>query len=72
MGKKNKEKDQSFGQVSTCTGRYQLPIFRCTNVHHEDTLAHILGAPDIDDAMSHNELTTLVLNMSVAGGIKEV
>ena len=22
-----------FGQVSTLTGRYQLPIFRCTNVH---------------------------------------
>ena len=22
-----------FGQVITCTGRYQLPIFRCTNVH---------------------------------------
>ena len=22
-----------FGQVSTCTGHYQLPIFRCTNVH---------------------------------------
>ena len=25
----------------------------------EDTLAHILGAPYIDDVMSHNELTTL-------------
>ena len=22
-----------FGQVSTCTGPYQLPIFPCTNVH---------------------------------------
>ena len=22
-----------FGQVSTCTGRYQLQIFHCTNVH---------------------------------------
>ena len=22
-----------FGQVCTCTGRYQLPIFHCTNVH---------------------------------------
>ena len=22
-----------FGQVSTCTGHYKLPIFHCTNVH---------------------------------------
>ena len=22
-----------FGQVSTCTGHYQLPLFRCTILH---------------------------------------
>ena len=25
--------ERLFGQVSTLTGRYQLPIFHCTNVH---------------------------------------
>ena len=30
---------------------------------HEDTLAHILGTPYIDDVMSHNELTTLFLTI---------
>ena len=28
---------------------------------HEDTLAHNLGAPYIDDVMSHNLLTTVSL-----------
>ena len=34
--KLNKTRDcdeHLFGQVNTCTGRYQLPIFRCTFVH---------------------------------------
>ena len=91
-----------FRQVSTRTGRYQLPIFRCTNVHprryarpyfrraiywcheihyldklahvqvvincrysiaqmctREDMLAHILGAPFIDDVMRYNTLVTI-------------
>ena len=29
---------------------------------HEDMLAYILGAPSIDDIMSHNLLTTYVMN----------
>ena len=34
--------DNLFRQVSTCPGRYQLPIFCCTNVHllYSDKLAH--------------------------------
>ena len=29
----------------------------------EDTLAHILGAPYIDDVMSHNDLTTNIFQI---------
>ena len=47
-----------FGQVSTCTGRYQLPIFCCSIVHNCDTLAHNLGVLYFDDFMSYNLLTT--------------
>ena len=37
---------------------YQYSVAQmCT---HEDTLAHILGTPYIDDVMKHNELTTNV------------
>ena len=28
-----RENNLLFGQVSSCTGRYQLPIFHCSNVH---------------------------------------
>ena len=31
---------------------------------YEDTLAVYLGTPSLDDVMSHNELTTLLLQMS--------
>ena len=52
--------DLGIGQVSTCTGCYQLPIFHCSNVHPEDPLTHILGAPYIDDVMSYNSLKTIL------------
>ena len=42
-----------FRQVSTRTGRYQLPIFCCTNVHN-------LGVLYFYDVMSYNSLTTSV------------
>ena len=45
--------DHLFGQVSTCTGRYQLHAQMCTR---EDTLTHYLDAPFIDDVMRHNTL----------------
>ena len=32
-------------------------------LHREDALAYISGAPSIDDVMSYNLLTTLVLNL---------
>ena len=32
-----------FGQASTRTGHYQLPIFGCTKCTREDALAHNLG-----------------------------
>ena len=48
-----------FGQVSTCTGRYQLPIFCCSIVHPcEDKLAHNLAVLYFEDFMSYNLLTT--------------
>ena len=47
-----------FGQVSTRTGCYQLPIFRCTNVHPRRYARPYLGTPFIDDVMRHNTLIT--------------
>ena len=38
-----------FSVAQMCTGK--------------DTLAHYLGAPSLDDVMSHNELTTLSLGI---------
>ena len=60
-------KSKLFRQVSTCTGRYQLPIFRCTNVHpvtREDTHARLFTPAVFDDVMSQNELTTVNINMT--------
>ena len=47
-----------FGQVSTLTGHYQLPIFGCTECTHEDAPAHNLGMMCINDVMSYNSLTS--------------
>ena len=44
-----------FGQVINC--QYSLAQM-CTR---EDTLAWCLGAPSMDDVMSHNELTTGII-----------
>ena len=41
------------GQVSTSTGRYQLLIFHCTNVHPWRYAQHNLGMPYFDDVMSY-------------------
>ena len=48
-----------FRQVSAWTGRYQLPIFRCTKVHLRRDARPQCGC-HIDDVMSYNSLTTLV------------
>ena len=40
------------GQVSTCSGRNQLPIFRCTEVQLRRPTR-----PLLDDVMNQNELT---------------
>ena len=50
-----------FGQVSTCTSFYQLPILHCKMRTRVDMLAHYLGTPSLDDVMSHNGLTTVPL-----------
>ena len=47
-----------FGQVSTLTGSYQLPIFRCTIVHPWRFARHNFGVRYIDEFMSYNSLTT--------------
>ena len=38
-----------------------VPYFVAQLCTSEDGLAYILGAPSIDDVMSYNSLTTLVL-----------
>ena len=47
---------------------YQYSVAQmCT---HEDTLAHILGTPYIDDVMKHNELTTNVFANKIFWSLK--
>ena len=46
-----------LGQVSTCTGRNQLPIFRCTEVQLRRHTR-----PLLDDVMSQNEITISIFH----------
>ena len=57
-----------FGQVRTCIGGYQLPIFRCTNVQPRRYSPHSLGMPSLDVVMSHSELTTQLIQCKMHYG----
>ena len=64
--KLNKTRDcdeHLLGQVSTGTGRYQLPIFHAHLCTSEATLTHNLGELYFDDIMSYNSRTTSTLNI---------
>ena len=51
-----------FGHVSTCTGRYQMPIFCCTNVHPQRYTCPLFRRAVFINVMSQNELTTICTN----------
>ena len=54
--------DHLIQQVNTSTGRNQLPVFQCTNVHLRRNTRPLFRRAVLDVTMSQSELTTISFN----------
>ena len=61
-----------FGQVSTPTGPYQLPMFGCTNVRLRRDSSRPFRRAILDEIMRQSELTTLYSVIQIPPGLTPV